>query len=347
MTVGAEADQRTKCVSFSGQTLRLLSTPVFRFGAKILVSGGLLAWIFYRVETAEPSMQIGGGDWAPILLVWLVQSLLPFVQAERWRLIAAILGAKPSFAAAAQNVYIGQFFNQVLPSAIGGDAVRIWKLTRFMPVETALSSVALDRIVALLAVPIILAIGSGMLAQIVPDGPFRWALYALTAAAICGLALLLLVDRIPLPRVLYRSRLVATLLSMPVAARKLFVDPGCLAHTMLLSIFIHAGVGTSLWFLARNFIADVPIAPFLLLAPIVTLVTTIPISLGGWGVREGAMVTALGLINIQPSIALTISVQFGLIMLVVGLPGGALAFIGRSGVDAPASGNVSVNGASR
>jgi uncharacterized membrane protein YbhN (UPF0104 family) len=54
------------------------------------------------------------------------------------------------------------------------------------------------------------------------------------------------------------------------------------------------------------------------------MVTTIPISIGGWGVREGAMVTALSLLDVQPSIALAISIQFGLIMMVVGLPGGAV-----------------------
>ena len=71
------------------------------------------------------------------------------------------------------------------------------------------------------------------------------------------------------------------------------------------------------------------LSAFLLLAPLVTLVTTVPISVGGWGVREGAMVTALGLVNIPPSVALAVSIQFGLIMLVVGLPGGVLAFFGN------------------
>jgi uncharacterized membrane protein YbhN (UPF0104 family) len=82
--------------------------------------------------------------------------------------------------------------------------------------------------------------------------------------------------------------------------------------------------------LAWSFEPDAPLSAFLLLAPLVTLVTTVPISVGGWGVREGAMVTALGLVNIQPSVALAVSIQFGLIMLAVGLPGGVLAFVGRS-----------------
>ena len=116
---------------------------------------------------------------------------------------------------------------------------------------------------------------------------------------------------------------------MPGAARGLFLRPGCLLRTLALSIVIHAGVGTSLWLLARDFVPDAPLSAFLLLAPLVTLVTMVPISVGGWGVREGAMVTALGLVSIPPSVALAVSIQFGLIMLVVGLPGGVLAFIGR------------------
>jgi glycosyltransferase 2 family protein len=305
-------------------TLRFVSTPAFRTAAKILVSAGLFFWIFHKVQQSEPSMRISAGDWRPIFLVWLLQSALPFVQAQRWRLIAATLGAKLPFASAIKNVYIGQFFNQVLPSAIGGDAVRVWKLTRFMPVEVALSSVALDRVVALLGVPIILMIGSGMLARIVPAGPFRWSLFALMVAAGCGLLLLLWADQIPLPRAMIRSRLVAVVRATPPAARRLFSNPACLVRTTLLSIVIHLGVGTSLWILALNAGADAPLAAFLLLAPLIAIVTAVPISVGGWGVREGAMVTALSLVHIQPSVALTISIQFGLIMLVVGLPGGVL-----------------------
>jgi len=61
----------------------------------------------------------------------------------------------------------------------------------------------------------------------------------------------------------------------------------------------------------------------------------VPISVGGWGVREGAMVTALGLVNIAPSVALAVSIQFGLIMLVVGLPGGVLALFGKPALSDP------------
>ena len=109
---------------------RLLCTPAFLTAAKILVSVGLLVWLIDRVRLTEQPLSLGEGDWRALVVVWLLQSLLPLVQAARWRLIAAALGSRLPFAAAVTNVYIGQFFNQVLPSSVGGDAVRVWKLTR-------------------------------------------------------------------------------------------------------------------------------------------------------------------------------------------------------------------------
>ena len=314
--------------SFRARTWRILSSPAARAAAKIAVSAGLLFLIFRKVQMSEPSMRIGGGDWGPILFVWLMQTILPFVQAQRWRLIAAALEARLPYVSAVSNVYVGQFFNQLLPSSVGGDAVRVWKLTRIMPLQTALSSVALDRVMALVAVPIILLLGSGLLLRIVPAGPFRWSLFAMIALAGCGLLLLFTADRVPLPGAIIDSRVVSALRGIPPAARRLFSNPGCFFRALFLSIVIHLGVGTSLWILAENAGADAPLAAFLLLAPLIAMVTTVPISVGGWGVREGAMITALSLVDIPPSVALTVSIQFGLIMLVVGLPGGLITLFG-------------------
>ncbi len=314
---------------------RLIGVPGWRTLAKVLISIGLLYWIITHVEGSEP-LQLLSGAWWAVFAAWLMQSTLPVVQAERWRAIAATLGTRIPVLGAIKNVYIGQFFNQVLPSAIGGDAVRLWKAARFMPVSTALSSIALDRVVALIAIPIILAVGSGMLLHIVPPGPLRLSLLATIAAAGTALMLFLWADRIPLPQRLLQLRIVEVLRATPLAARRLFLDPVCLVRALGLSIVIHVGVGTSLWLLAKGHGVDAPLAAFVLLAPMVTLVTTIPISVAGWGVREGAMVTALGLIGVPAATALTISIQFGLIMLIVGLPGGLLTLLDSPAATVPA-----------
>jgi uncharacterized membrane protein YbhN (UPF0104 family) len=72
------------------------------------------------------------------------------------------------------------------------------------------------------------------------------------------------------------------------------------------------------------------------------LVTMAPISFAGWGVREGAMIVGLGLAGIAAADALAVSVAFGLLQVVLGVPGGVLWLArrsaGRAGVGGPRAG---------
>ena len=74
--------------------------------------------------------------------------------------------------------------------------------------------------------------------------------------------------------------------------------------------------------------AIVPVDCLLLVPPII-LFTMVPISLAGWGVREGAMVVGFGLVGVPAADALALSVTFGLVNAVTGLPGGLLWLIGE------------------
>jgi hypothetical protein len=67
----------------------------------------------------------------------------------------------------------------------------------------------------------------------------------------------------------------------------------------------------------------------LILMQPVTLFATLPISIGGWGVREAAVVTFFGLVGVAPSAAVLLSVQLGLIAVVISLPGGLLFLVQR------------------
>ena len=61
--------------------------------------------------------------------------------------------------------------------------------------------------------------------------------------------------------------------------------------------------------------------------PPVLLVMTLPISIAGWGVREQAMVAAFALVGVPGEGALALSIMFGLMGLITGLPGGVVWLI--------------------
>ena len=63
--------------------------------------------------------------------------------------------------------------------------------------------------------------------------------------------------------------------------------------------------------------------------PLVLLISTIPVSIAGWGVREAAMVTAFSTVGIEATDSLLVSIAFGLSLTVMSLPGGVVWLASR------------------
>ena len=85
-----------------------------------------------------------------------------------------------------------------------------------------------------------------------------------------------------------------------------------------------------LYVIARFLSIDISFFNALILLPPVLFMSMLPISVAGWGVREGAMVVALNMINIPAHQSLALSICFGLCALAISLPGGALWFYSRT-----------------
>lgn len=81
------------------------------------------------------------------------------------------------------------------------------------------------------------------------------------------------------------------------------------------------------WLIARALGLGVTLADCVVLIPVIVLVSILPISVGGWGVRESVMVGLFALIGISSSDALALSVLLGLGGIVVAIPGAFLWFI--------------------
>jgi glycosyltransferase 2 family protein len=82
-------------------------------------------------------------------------------------------------------------------------------------------------------------------------------------------------------------------------------------------------------FLAWGLELPITFVEALIVVPTVLLLTTLPVSVAGWGVREGAMVAGFGFLGIPAEGALTVSVLFGVAQILVSLPGGVVWMLGR------------------
>ena len=125
-----------------------------------------------------------------------------------------------------------------------------------------------------------------------------------------------------------------TRLLVPIAdgMRTLLASARATAQVMLLTIFVFIAMSYVVHLLARGLGIDLDFRDALLLIPLVALVTVLPISIAGWGLRESAMVVALGLVGMPAAAAFSLSVLSGLVAMASGLPGGVIWLVTRHNV---------------
>src|ERR1700722_3057137 len=87
---------------------------------------GLLCFLLYRVNFRTMAGQIGSVGFGAFSVSVLIILLLSVLMSLRWDAIQKVMGCRLSLMESWRIVIIGMFFNQTLPSSIGGDAVRIW-----------------------------------------------------------------------------------------------------------------------------------------------------------------------------------------------------------------------------
>jgi len=296
------------------------------FAGKALVSIGLL-WLLSRsLPAAEFATSISSMRPVAVAAAGLLLVVVIGLGAVRWRLVAACLGVPLPLATTIRLSFEGLFFSQALPSTVGGDAVRAFRAARLgLPVRDVVHGVILDRLIGLIGLLVLVAIGFAGLAARIPD--FKGAgLAGLMIIGIGGAVALFGLGA--LPDRLRRLRLVAMGAALSEAAWQVLTTPFTAGATLLVSVVIHVLTVVSVALLAAGLNAPIGLVDCFLVVPAALLVAAVPISIAGWGVRESAMMGGFALLGVGDGAdALALSVLFGGMLIVTSLPGGLLWLI--------------------
>ncbi|MBT3306925.1 MAG: flippase-like domain-containing protein, partial [Alphaproteobacteria bacterium] len=298
---------------------------------KFLVSGFLIWFLTKGIDFSSAAQRAAEADpWmlvASLLVIWVQMC----VGGLRWRAVLQAMGASFSIPDAIRLFWIGAFFSQALPSSVGGDPVRMYKAYKLgLSIREAVNGVLLERVVTVVALVILVdstqpwfmpQVDHPSTALIMP------AIILITLGAVAGIAVLMVLDR--LPRALMRWRVVRGLGNLGVDGRKVFLSTGHLPRVLAWGVLTHINIALAVFFLAMGLDLKVTLVDCLTLMPLVVLIMTIPISIGGWGVRETAMVALFGLIGVSNEGALVLSVLIGLVGMVSALPGGLIWLLSR------------------
>jgi len=305
---------------------------------KFAVSALLIWFVLSKIDLAAALDRIAGMDPAMAALALALICLQTIPATLRWTAVLDAIEAPLPFLQALRLFFIGIFFNQTLPSSVGGDAVRIFVAHREgLTLRGAINGVMLERASTVIALVLVVAAMQARFLERVDDTAGKWVLPAvglLALAAVGGLAFLMVLDR--LPASLPRWRIVRGLGYLAGDTRRVFLAIGPAVKTIFWGAVGHTNVSFAVFVLAVGLDIDVSFLDCLTLVPLVLLVTTVPISIAGWGVREGAMVVAFGLIGVANESAVVLSIMLGLLAICGSLPGGILWLkSGQSRKDVP------------
>jgi uncharacterized membrane protein YbhN (UPF0104 family) len=290
---------------------------------KLAVTGGLIYWVLRGVDLESLVTRLG--DISPLWLIGAVGLILAqsaIIVTWRWERVVATIDTAPPPWRLLRIVTISLFFNQVLPSTIGGDGMRVWLLHRLdRTLGRAFRSVLIDRLLGFFGLLLLTLGGALFLLTNLIDPPVAvWVMVPLSLgglAAIAGSPILVrLCGWLPIEAVQRRLRTIAD--EIEAFAR----NKRRLAGLVGVSILGQFALSGSVLLLALGFGIGLDPLSALAVVPAIMLASSIPISIAGWGVREATMVVGLGLLGVVQGDAALISITFGGLLLIVGLLGG-------------------------
>jgi uncharacterized membrane protein YbhN (UPF0104 family) len=295
---------------------------------KILISAALLYLALRKVNLMDLAARVGNVASLGWIALALAASFLQiFVGVLRWCEVSAECHAPLPVRQAMRFNVIGAFFNQTLPSSIGGDAVRLWLMARAgAGWRAATYSIFVDRAVGLIALAIIIVATLPWSYNLIGDPHGRSALLLVDFAALAGGVGFLIFGALQWQ---WLKRWWAThhLHACAVIANRVIFSRQRGPKVAIQSLIVHLLTVTIAWCVVRSISAPVDFAQTFQLVPPVMLITMVPVSIAGWGVRETAMGLAFGYAGLATNEGVNVSLVFGAVSFIVGAVGGLVWII--------------------
>ncbi len=294
---------------------------LFMFLIKGSLSGVLLYLAFRAVDIEDLIHRFGQVNKLWILFSLGAVMVQTVLAALRWQQIVSLCGRDLQFSTLLSFTLVGAFFNQTLPSSVGGDAARIWLVGKKEGWRLAGYSVLLDRLVGVAALAIVVVLCLPFTVQIIRDPIGRISVLVIGLGALLAFLVFLALGVTHL-RILQRWSLTKHLHAVASIGFSIFRSPNLFSPVLFTSFLIHFLAATIGWGAANAIGADLSLKLAILLILPVSLLTVVPVSIAGWGVREGAMVAAFSYAGLPQTNGLAVSIVYGLLYLVLGAIGG-------------------------
>ena len=309
---------------------------------KLTVSAALLSYLLLTTDLRALSQRLRASDALLLGLAMVLYAAILGISTWRWRVLLQAQGFAAPLVDLSASYLVATFFNNFLPSNIGGDVIRVRDSSRLTgSTATSLAVVAIDRIVGLGALYALAVAAYGL------GGPDVRGLAGATPVLIAlGLVFGALAYVFFRPGVA-RRLMGLSRLSRYGWARKQFETVQAAVHVyrarvgavwaaFAASVALQALVVLYFFNVARALHIPLPLDAAFLIVPLCTLVQTVPISFNGWGIRESVFILYFAQVGLPRESALAFSLLGAGLIVLMSLSG-AVVWTSRAAVAPPPS----------
>lgn len=282
---------------------------------RVTVTVGILGYLLSMLDLRELLETLRRVRLAPFVAAVAVYVAGQTLSAGKWALIGRAVGFGRSLAEYVRFYFIGMFFNLFGPSTIGGDVVRALYLGEGRRRGLAFDTVVFDRVSGLVVLTALAAVALVAF----PRWRFPWPV----TATVVAVGIVLVAGWWTCPRLVrllpQRNRLRR---HVEDDLAPFWEDRGLLVRVAAMSALFHVSQMWTQWVLARALGASIPFSYCMTFHPLLSILAALPVSLGGFGVREGGYVYFLGRIGIGAAVGVGMGLLGFAVMVAGGLLGG-------------------------
>lgn len=309
---------------FFARKSRLILTAI-----KCTVSGVLMYWILRDSNLGEIFMAMESANTPMLVLAFSLTFVGPYVSAHRWRVLLKAQSVDATISFLIKSCLVGVFFNNFLPSTIGGDAVRAYDSWRVGKSKVgAVVVIFLDRLLGIVAL-MLFALGALVLSKDLTANlafPQVWMLVGLGGVLLVVFIIFMppqqlfaFIPRIKMP---FLRRLHSILDTVSHALLAFQDRKDMLVRALGLSLILQANVVIHYYLIAKALDFPVPLHNFFLIIPLAIVVMMIPVSINAIGIRENAFVFLFATFGVSTAEAIALAwLAYGFVIL-QGLIGG-------------------------
>ena len=301
-----------------------------RLSGTLVVTGLCLAYLIWKIDLAKTLHILAHANFGYFLGAVAIMVLSVWPMAWRWQRLLVARGIHDRLSWLVRAYFVAYTAGQVLPTAVGGDAVRIYETARRHPTRggAVAGSVLLERALggaatlALAAVGFALALGHyDVGAYLWIEGAFVLGTLVLAVALFSRRMRPLLARTAPLLRKVRLERPIRSVYEGIHAYRD---HPGLLFGVFVLTLAVQTVRVLAIWLSGKAVGVDLSPRPYYVMGPLLFLVLLLPISVNGIAVRESFFVSFLGNLGVDADKAFATGFLFFVVTLALSLPGALL-----------------------